>query len=220
MSKPTLSRRSRFALLAILSAFLIALFGAPASADNTLPAFPGYSLGGPTLGAPTDTAPTVDTPAPADPSNYDYWNQIIEHRIPEVRDGAARYFPGGRYYVGPNGLEVRFNSTATDLLVTLTLAEGGYVVGAAAIKQIASQTTPMLVAAIQRMPNVVQIATGGAAGWELQQAIAGGKCLGLTLPSEWVANYLNGPIDNLVAFMNGNIPLLPGYRVPVWLEAC
>lgn len=152
--------------------------------------------------------------------DYDYWTQIVEHRIPEVRDGAARYFPGGRYYTGPNGLEVRFTSQSTQVLAGIVAATGGYVVAGEALVWAANNTTPMIATALKKAPEVIKVAAGGAAEAFVTTYIPGDQCLGMTLPSQWVVDYLNGSWNNLEAVGSGEIPLGFGYNVPVWLEPC
>jgi hypothetical protein len=54
----------------------------------------------------------------------DAYTQIVNHQISVQHDGAPTYFAGGRFYTGPNGLEIRFTDSGTSLVVKLVLTLG------------------------------------------------------------------------------------------------
>ncbi|MDB5178904.1 MAG: hypothetical protein JWN01_847 [Patescibacteria group bacterium] len=64
-------------------------------------------------------------PIAAHADTSDAYTQIVNHQVPIQPDGASTYMFGdpnfGRYYAGPNGLEVRFGSNGTAIVLTTVL---------------------------------------------------------------------------------------------------
>ena len=163
------------------------------------------------LNAQTQTvAYSTDVPD----ADFDYWSQIIQHRIPEIQNGAIRYFPGGKYYLGKNGLEIRLTNRASQLAIA---AVGG---STASFGNDIALLTPMVRTAVQMVSPAVRDSAAAVAGTGAGFILPGDQCLGLTLPPIWVAHYLNNSVENLQAVTNGQIPVGFGYNVPVWLESC
>ncbi len=206
MSRVLRQLGSNFVVAALLMA-LVAVFSAGNVARNVQTQTVSHN----------STAVSMQT-LPSD-ADFDYWAQIVQHRIPEIRDGAARYFPGGRYYFGQNGLEVRLTNRATQITVGAAAITGGYLAGADAVALLAS-TTPMVTTVLQMVhPLALKLLAGGA-GIAAESYFPGDQCLGMTLPPAWVAQYLNNNVENIQALANGQIPFGFGYNVPVWLEQC
>lgn len=170
-------------------------------------------------------------PLVGDPEFDDPVKQIIEGRLPVLKDaetatkdGPSMSFPGGRYYAGPNGLEIRFTHEGSVKAVENVVSVEGVFITA---------TTAAL------LSPIVAAALGGAAGtvkimWDISAGIAGnyidndslvdsyflhGQCIGITIPR----TEING-FDNLVAQVMsigaGQIVKSTVRNIKTWLEPC
>ncbi len=191
----------------VVAALLMALVLAFSVAGNV-----GHNAQAQTVSYISTTVNLQTSPSDAD---FDYWAQIVQHRIPEIRDGAARYFPGGRYYLGQNGFEVRLTNRTTQIVFAATGGAGG-----SFGRDVVGLVTPMVRTALQSMSPAVRDSLTAGIGGAVGTYLPGDQCLGFTLPPAWVANYLNNSVENLQAVTNGQIPFGFGYNVPVWLEQC
>jgi hypothetical protein len=156
----------------------------------------------------------------------DPYTQIVNQQFPIQSDGQPTYMSLGlgRYYTGPNGLEIRFTNRGTGVVVTAILGLYGAPAEEAltgAVSQAAS-----LVGASMSPTKLIGVA--GAAGYavdninNLVQSLAlDNKCLGVTVPPNGIATMLSQA--NLLNLARTTSPWQQPSRydqISIWLEPC
>lgn len=167
--------------------------------------------------------------APADPLP-DAYTQIVNHQVPIQPDGASTnmWLGWGRYYTGPNGLELRFSSSgsANVVLTALSIASAG---GGLAITGdvttvgsvvLASLPSPQLRAAITAASIVGGHWVGDSITQVVQQFYLRNLCLGATVPTAGIDTTLTRAAALMTA---GFVQAFQGpfYNdIKIWLEPC
>ncbi|MGW1809246.1 hypothetical protein [Streptomyces sp. NPDC002078] len=174
-------------------------------------------------------------PAQAD-TLPDPWTQIVNGHLPIASRGQSTYFPGGRYYTGPNGLEIRFTSDGTGYAVAIQL--GIATQGSSAIIQgTADGASSLIMAAIKgsQLAGLVSAETrindftGGALNDAIKKLALGSRCLGVTVPSSAISGVINratqitqvasgNPLSVLKNILTFNYPA--DSDIQEWFEDC
>jgi hypothetical protein len=171
-------------------------------------------------------------PAQAD-TLPDAYTQIVNHQVPIQPDGAStEMWPGflglGRYYAGPNGLELRFSSSGSADVVLAVLGFDSVSYGTA----IAGSVTTVGGIVMASVPSAAlrsALTAAGAAGapyvgqgiqQAVQDLILKNLCIGVTVPT----GSLSGVLDRGISLVSANIAgLFQGASAPnisVWLQPC
>lgn len=167
-------------------------------------------------------------PVIADPDFDDPLTQLIEGREPVLadartgsRDGPSHNFPGGRYYMGPNGLEVRFTNFATKRIYDAVSGATGFALGEIAVG------TAFVKALLGAIPGPLRAMFSSVAGGALGDGIMpDNSCLGITFePLNQVVDpdaQRNNPypVRTLEGdYVSGDFDNWPKHTL-VWLEPC
>jgi photosystem II stability/assembly factor-like uncharacterized protein len=156
----------------------------------------------------------------------DAYTQIVNHQIPVQHDGAPSYFwfGWGRYYTGPNGLEVRLTNSGTGVVIQTVLA-----LESAGASQVITGTISSLGSVVLSgvAPNTLRNALTYA-GVGLSQGVSDAinqlalrnLCLGVTVPNAGLDSTLNR------AFSLMGAQYVQAFKGPyyndlkVWFETC
>ena len=169
--------------------------------------------------------PTTVSAAKAD-TFPDAYTQIVDHQIPVQPDGSPTYIPGGvgRYYVGPNGLEIRLTSEGTwDTLTGIYGASSllaNFAVSGVIADMAGFALTSIPKSQISTALGSIGALSGPFVGSAAQHSALGNYCLGVTVPPDG----LNTSLNRLVELIAGQWVQAfqgPYYNdVKVWLEQC
>ena len=151
----------------------------------------------------------------------DAYTQIVNRQVPIQPDGAPTYLPygWGRYYTGPNGLEIRLSNDATWNAVTGLMTASYSTIGLSEILAaigagISKSTVAGVLSSIGY--NVVSPWIDDAA----HHAVLNNRCLGITVPDGGVGITL----DRGFALATGNLVLAFSGNyyggIKTWLEPC
>ncbi|MFI6291963.1 hypothetical protein ACIBEJ_10295 [Nonomuraea sp. NPDC050790] len=165
------------------------------------------------------------TPAHAVPPGSDWaYQQIVSRQIPIQPDGKPTYFMWGRYYTGPNGLEIRLNRDGTwNTILTVAGLSSGTMGLAATGKALTfsevavSALTPTKIKAAAGIAGIVG---GHWANDMAKDAVLRNLCMGITIPPGGISVTL----DRAAALASGNLNYMvsaPYYNhIRVWFERC
>ncbi|MGW4059728.1 hypothetical protein ACWEGE_15690 [Amycolatopsis sp. NPDC004747] len=170
----------------------------------------------------------VATPTAQADTWPDAYTQIINHQIPVQSDGSPTYMFGdrdfGRYYVGTNGLEMRFTSGGTGTVVTAALAIGSAGASELLVGNI-SGVGAMIISAVRseglrKALSLVGIGAGAYVGYEANALVYKNYCLGVTLRSSVLDQVLYKSTQILLGSYLASKVATPAYDPVVWFEPC
>jgi hypothetical protein len=154
------------------------------------------------------------------------YNQLLNHQIPIPPDGASTYFPykDGRYYIGPNGLEIRLNRDTSWKFIEATV---GLSTGGASLIETGSVlglgdliTTALLPERIRGAANLLSIPGSYGLDQVAQSVVQRDNCLGITIPG----GSLGASLQRGMALIGGQLwtalsPSSPN-DIKIWFESC
>lgn len=184
----------------------------------------GIAIAAALMGATLAVGTTGGSPARAD--FPDAYTQIVNHQIAIMPDGATSYLPLGigRYYTGPNGLEVRLSSDGTwntiSAILGVEYSGAGSVVTGAVSKMAAVIISGIPPAAVRSALNAAGVVGSTFIADSAHKALLGNLCLAATFPDGIVTPVL----DRGSALLSWNFAAAFASPYPsgavVWFEQC
>lgn len=170
----------------------------------------------------------ISAPAAQADSWPDAYTQIVNRQIalPIQPDGEPTYMSNGwgRYYSGPNGLEIRLNKKGTLGVVKFVLTTGSLAIGTAITGEVTPAADAILAAISSQGIRTMLVAAnayfGDSISQTLQELALQNKCIGITVPPQTMDSWMNRFEWLLSAsVVNAFIGPAPS-QVQTWLEPC